>query len=393
MTSNIYSELSKKLTSTISKQEKKSQGIYFTPPETVNKCIEKIKKYNYQFNSILEPSCGSGEFILYIINNFPNANINGIEYNNTIYNSIKNKFSNVKITNNDFIEYNNNKKFDLIIGNPPYFVMKKDSVNSKYFKYFDGRPNIFILFILKSLDMLTKNGILCFVLPKNFLNCLYYDKTRKYIIQNFTIIEIFDAPGKYIETQQDTIVMIVQNKQTTNISNYVSYLNQYTIFGTKIMTKQINNLLQNSTTLQDIGFKASVGNIVWNQNKNILTNDNTQTRLIYSSDIKNNSVSIETYKNPEKKNYIEKDGNTGKTLLVNRGYGTGQYKFKFCLYESHHPYLIENHIICISGPDNGSYEKIIKSFNDERTIQFINIYFSNNSINTYELANILPIYI
>ena len=93
--------------------------------------------------------------------------------------------------------------------------------------------------------MLTKNGILCFVLPKNFLNCLYYDKTRKYIIQNFTIIEIFDAPGKYIETQQDTIVMIVQNKQTNNISDYVSYLNKYTIFGTKNMTKQINSLLQN----------------------------------------------------------------------------------------------------------------------------------------------------
>lgn len=392
MTSNIYSDLSKKLTSTISKQEKKSQGIYFTPPETVNKCIEKIKKYNYQFNSILEPSCGSGEFILYIINNFPNANINGIEYNNTIYNSIKNKFSNVKITNNDFIEYNNNKKFDLIIGNPPYFVMKKDSVNSKYFKYFDGRPNIFILFILKSLDMLTKNGILCFVLPKNFLNCLYYDKTRKYIIQNFTIIEIFDAPGKYIETQQDTIVMIVQNKQTNNISDYVSYLNKYTIFGTKNMTKQINSLLQNSTTLQDIGFKASVGNIVWNQNKSILTDNSNQTRLIYSSDIKNGIVGIESYKNKDKKNYIKKNGKTGKILLINRGYGVGNYKFEFCLYESNKPYLIENHIICITGPDNGSYEKIVKSLNDKRTKEFIKIYFCNNGINTTELSTVLPIY-
>ena len=182
--------------------------------------------------------------------------------------------------------------------------MKKDSVDSTYFKYFDGRPNIFILFILKSLDMLTKNGILCFVLPKNFLNCLYYDKTRKYIIQNFTIVEIFDAPGNYIETQQDTIVMIVQNKQSNNISDYVSYLSDYTIFGTKDMTNQINSLLQNSTTLENIGFKVSVGNIVWNQNKSILTDDYNETRLIYSSDIKNGIVGIESYKNEHKKNYI-----------------------------------------------------------------------------------------
>lgn len=392
MSLNQYSVLSKELTSTLSKEEKKSHGIYFTPPECVNKCIEKIKLIPHEISSILEPSCGSGEFITSIINNFNNPNINAVEYNNTIYDSIKNKFSNVKFDNEDFIYYDSIKKFDLIIGNPPYFVMKKDSVDSKYFKYFDGRPNIFILFILKSIDMLTKNGILCFVLPKNFLNCLYYDKTRKYIIQNFTIVEIFDAPGNYIETQQDTIVMIVQNKQSNNISDYVSYLSDYTIFGTKDMTKQINSLLQNSTTLENIGFKVSVGNIVWNQNKSILTNDYNETRLIYSSDIKNGIVGIESYKNEHKKNYIKKTGKTGKILLVNRGYGVGNYKFEFCLYESKKPYLIENHLICITGPDDGSYEKIVKSLSDERTKEFIKIYFCNNGINTTELSKVLPIY-
>ena len=34
-------------------------------------------------------------------------------------------------------------KFDLIIGNPPYFVMKKTDVDESYHNYFDGRPNIF----------------------------------------------------------------------------------------------------------------------------------------------------------------------------------------------------------------------------------------------------------
>tara|TARA_Y100000816_G_C26071878_1_gene563889 strand:+ start:279 stop:1457 length:1179 start_codon:yes stop_codon:yes gene_type:complete len=392
MSLNRYSDLSKELTSNLSKEEKKSQGIYFTPPECVNKCIEQIKLIPHEISSILEPSCGSGEFISSIINNFHKANINGIEYNTTIYDSIKNKFSNVAIDNEDFIDYESIKKFDLIIGNPPYFVMKKDSVDSTYFKYFDGRPNIFILFILKSLDMLTKNGILCFVLPKNFLNCLYYDKTRKYIIQNFTIVEIFDAPGNYIETQQDTIVMIVQNKQSNNISDYVSYLSDYTIFGTKDMTNQINSLLQNSTTLENIGFKVSVGNIVWNQNKSILTDDYNETRLIYSSDIKNGIVGIESYKNEHKKNYIKKTGKTGKILLVNRGYGVGNYKFEFCLYESKKPYLIENHLICITGPDDGSYEKIVKSLSDKRTKEFIEIYFCNNGINTTELSKVLPIY-
>ena len=68
--------------------------------------------------------------------------------------------------------------------------MKKADVDNSYYNYFDGRPNIFILFIIKSLSLLNNKGILTFVLPKNFLNCLYYDKTRKHIIENFAILNI-----------------------------------------------------------------------------------------------------------------------------------------------------------------------------------------------------------
>jgi hypothetical protein len=40
---------------------------------------------------------------------------------------------------------------------------------------------IFILFIIQSMRLLADDGVISFVLPKNFLNCLYYDKTRKCI--------------------------------------------------------------------------------------------------------------------------------------------------------------------------------------------------------------------
>ena len=37
-----FSELSKKLTKQISKEDKKSDGIFFTPPETVTKIIKML---------------------------------------------------------------------------------------------------------------------------------------------------------------------------------------------------------------------------------------------------------------------------------------------------------------------------------------------------------------
>jgi hypothetical protein len=62
-------------------------------------------------------------------------------------------------------------------------------------------------------------------------------------------------------------------------------------------------------------------------------------------------------------------------------------------------YLIENHLICIKYKSIIAkeellklYEKIIISFTNEKTKEFIKIYFGNNAINTTELQYLLPIY-
>ena len=38
------------------------------------------------------------------------------------------------------------------------------------------------------------------------------------------------------------------------------------------------------------------------------------------------------------------------------------------------------------------YNEIIKSFNNSKTNEFIELYFGNNAINTTELQHILPIF-
>ena len=86
-------------------------------------------------------------------------------------------------------------------------------------------------------------------------------------------------------------------------------------------------------------------------------------------------------------------------IVINRGYGVGEYKFNYCLIDETNEYLIENHLICIECNTDLPhdkliilYKKILLSLNDKRTIEFITIYFGNNAINTTELNNILPIY-
>ena len=144
----------------------------------------------------------------------------------------------------------------------------------------------------------------------------------------------------------------------------------------------------------------NVGTVVWNQCKDILTDDDTQTRLIYSGDVKNNSLEMVKYKDTTKLNYIMKEGITGVTLVINRGYGKGKYTFSYALIDLDTPYLIENHLITIRTrvtlPKEvllKRYQKIIDSFCHENTGKFVEVYFGNNAINTTELKYVLPIYV
>ena len=396
-----YSLLSKELTRKLSKEDKKNNGIYFTPPSCVFNNLTILEPHLKKIKNVLEPSCGSCEYITALNKLFPTLAITGIEYNETIYQSILNIGNDkIKLINADYLNYEPNETYDLIIGNPPYFVINKKDVDRKYHVYFEGRPSIFILFIIKSIKLLSDFGILSFVLPKNFLNCLYYDKTRKYISKNLQVLDIIYCNGdKYIETQQDTIILIIQKNLVCDNANFILEVDKYTIFANKENVEKINKLNEHSKSLAELGFKVSVGNVVWNQCKDLLTDDESKTRLIYSSDIENNALTMKRYNNVAKKNFIQKKGINRPMIVINRGYGVGDYTFNYCLLDEKGDFLIENHLICINNDTDlsraeliDSYKKILLSLTDKRTIEFIKIYFGNNAINTTELNHVLPIY-
>ena len=455
-----FSDLSKEISKEISKNDKKKDGIYFTPHNYIIQLFNIIKSHLPPKDNllILEPSCGSCEMITILdkIDIDKKFKIKGIELNKTIYNKIKDltfENSSVELINGDFLRhhydivdgdgddkdgddenYDNDEideiekgKYDLIIGNPPFFVIKNDLFNKKYKniksykKYFNGRPNIFILFLIRCLKLLNIGGVLGLVLPKNFINCLYYDKVRNYINHKFKIIEIFHCQGSnFIDTQQDIILMVIKriNDTNTSIDNNKKFIlsscsNSFTIYNTVDNIVKLNELYANSKTMRDLNLNISIGSVVWNQCKTILSDDKNHTRLIYNSDIKNNKLCQSKFSNSSKKNFIKRKGIIDIILIINRGYGNGTYKFNYCLIDDMKPYLIENHLICINSVVMNKriqtskdekekrllieklkdmYKKIIASLQNEKTKRFISLYFGNNAINTTELLNILPVY-
>ncbi len=392
-----YTNKSKTLTRTLTSTTKRKNGIYFTPPSIIDKHMTILKRHLDSVKTILEPSCGSGEYLNALSDR--KFEITAIELNEHIYNTVNDgEYKNSTIINKDFLKWDSDRKYDLIIGNPPYFVMKKADMSREYDPYYDGRPNIFVAFIIKSLSLLNESGILGFVLPVSFGNCLYYDKLRKHVNENYQILDITKCvDDKYLDTSQETMLFTVKKQRIIINDEFVYSQNGYTIFNTPSATIQIDELYKDSTTLDSMRVDVNVGTLVWNQKKSILSDDEAHTRLIYNSDIIDNQLGLTLYKNPDKKNYINQEGRRDMILVINRGYGVCKYKFNYCLIDVDYDYLIENHLICIRYKGDRQqaklvYEKIMLSFDNEKTTAFIDLYFGNNAINTTELKHILPIY-
>jgi len=403
-----FSPLTLEITKSFTKTEKKEFGIFISPRSIIERLNNAVLDYLGEkvssIKRILEPSCGTCEIVNYCDNCYTDVTIHAIEYNDKIYDKIKDlTFKNtVSLTKSDFLTFHSPSNYDLIIGNPPYFVCKKSDVPKEYEEYIHGRPNIFGLFIIHSLYMLKPDGILAFIVPKSFLNSLYYSQIRNYIKNTCTIIKIDDYSdlNDFIDTEQSTFGLIIQKNITPIVAtecNYSMLFNGNFIFTDDSI--KLKELFEGSTTLEKMGLKSRTGQIVWNEHKEELTDDNEETILIYNSNISNdNKFVVKEFKNDEKKQYINKDGRIDPVLVVNRGNGNSAYKLNYTLIEKG-PFLIENHLNEIYSPKKMEkkkllelYSKIMNSFKNPKTKKFIELFLGNNGLSKTELETIFPIY-
>ena len=101
-----FNSISLQLTKSIGKDIKKTQGIYFTPKSISKRLVSTALSFisNTHNIDILEPSCGSCEFVSILDELVTDVNITGVEYNDQIYDAIslltfKNNVSKCYISN------------------------------------------------------------------------------------------------------------------------------------------------------------------------------------------------------------------------------------------------------------------------------------------------------
>ncbi len=201
----------------INNENKKSTAAYYTNPLVVKDIIDHLPEFKKKKITILEPSCGTGNFIPFLIERYKNKNVE-LYINDIDINSIKitreiikklyiPKNFKINFLNKDFIDLDE-KLYDLIITNPPFGFLKNSlSQNEKHYSKICKTKNIFALFLLKSLKM---SKFVSFILPKALINSPEYRELRK-IIEKLNIKCIFDFGQKAFNgVLIETIAIIIE---------------------------------------------------------------------------------------------------------------------------------------------------------------------------------------
>ncbi len=254
----------------ISVEKRKDNGIFFTNSQNIINHIISIVDFNDDIYSkkILEPACGHGIYLMYLIFEIytkrPNAELLRVfikenvifcdiqpemvehtkknlgnlfesltdeKYTGT-FNSYTIDFTEKENTNSLFATNDNilskyYNQIDYVIGNPPYITYygRRDRKQSEQqrisylqnYKQFpdsvkNGKINSVMLFLEHSLDFLKINGKLSFIIDVAFFETAYF-YTRKYLLENTQINDLIVNIKDFDVASGQIILRITKTRQ------------------------------------------------------------------------------------------------------------------------------------------------------------------------------------
>lgn len=178
---------------------RKDYGQFFTPLPIARLMAKWIMKCNPK--TVLDPAFGLGVFYDEVIKLNPENELifRGYEIDEYILKYFNNnsKRLNCSVFHIDYLETHCNR-FDAIICNPPYmrfqkFLKRHDvlpKIEKTTGKKLIGYSNISSVFLVKSLQELTENGNLAYIMPFEFFNTGYGTEIKKCLLENHLLKQI-----------------------------------------------------------------------------------------------------------------------------------------------------------------------------------------------------------
>lgn len=178
--------------------DRKATGSYFTPTSVVQKLCHRLFSMNDPSGKdILDPCCGTGNFLLQLPPQIGFEHVYGNDIDPVcvkiarINYALKYDVSDLSvirshITEKDYLSFGSVRRFDFIIGNPPwgfaFSAAQAEKLRKKFRSAVGNNIESYDVFVEQSLSHLKKGGILSFVLPEAFLNVKSHTPIRQIML-------------------------------------------------------------------------------------------------------------------------------------------------------------------------------------------------------------------
>ena len=188
---------------------KVNSSVLIPRPET-EELVRLMLKENLDGKEILDIGTGSGCIAISLAKNFPNAKVSALDISIDALEVAKEnaRINNVDLEfiNADIFEYQSDKKYDIIVSNPPYILESKKSLMKKNVLDFEPKLALFVnkedpliyydeilSFSLKSLIL---DGVIYFEINSKFKNEII-SLLKKYKLKEFSLVNDMYNKGRF----------------------------------------------------------------------------------------------------------------------------------------------------------------------------------------------------
>jgi adenine-specific DNA-methyltransferase len=344
---------------------------------------------------VLDPGCGTGEFLRDVLDRQPTAQITGWDSDHRILKCAEELVPEGEFVCRDALDPSLAEPFDLVIGNPPYFQFRASSPVRKYFAdVISGRPNIFSLFFKVGIENLRDGGQLGYVVPPSMNNGAYFNSLRAYIKSMAAIefLEIFADPFHFEDAQTEVqLIVIRKGRQSDAYSISVPVggrKSNLLLFASD--ADDLAGILAGGRSLDSLGFTAVTGTVVWNTRKSDLRSEKVDgaVQLVWAHNIRGGRVMIDETNEKRPQYVVNTEPLTGPAIVVNRIVGSvGSGELRAGLIESGRKFVGENHVNVIL-PTPGaeiSCEQLLSLLMEPEVITQVRKITGNTQISATEL--------
>ena len=174
---------------------------FYTPPIVIKAMYEALDRLGFSQGNILEPSCGTGNFLGLLPDSMEKSKLHGIEIDPLSGRIAKQLYQKASIAIEGFEETKlPDNHFDVVLGNIPFgeFKVNDSRYNAQKFLIHD-------YFIAKALDKVRAGGVVMFITSKGTMDKAS-PEVRKYIAQRAELLGAVRLPDNTFRANAGTEV-------------------------------------------------------------------------------------------------------------------------------------------------------------------------------------------